>query len=149
MTTPDAAGDDDTAWPEPLRVSVPARADHVRTLRHRLSAWLGEDHLDADLVEDLVMATSEALENCCDHAFVSASSVGTMTLTARAVDDALVITVGDDGIWQAPGRETTGRGRGLAMMRQLVDDVAVESGPGGTELALTRYLHHATGRPQH
>ncbi|GAA4890163.1 ATP-binding protein [Actinomycetospora straminea] len=141
MTTPDPATDDDVApWPEPFRVSVPARADHVRALRRRLAAWLGGDHLDADLIDDVVMATSEALENCCDHAYASASSVGTMTLTARALDDALVVTVVDDGTWQTPGRETTGRGRGLAMMRQLVDDVAVESGPAGTELALTRYL---------
>jgi serine/threonine-protein kinase RsbW len=127
-------------WPDTLRVSASAQGVHVRLLRRRLTQWLGGDDLDADVIEDLVLAASEALENCCDHAFSGGHGAGTMTLTASQADDRLVITVADDGSWQLEGAEAGHRGRGLTMMRQLVDDVAIEAGPGGTSLALTRYV---------
>ena len=141
MPNPDALGTAALAcWPDTLQVSTSAQGSQVRLLRRSLTQWLGGDHLDADLIEDLVLATSEALENCCDHAYIDGHVAGTMTLTASQADDRLVITVADDGSWQLEGAETGHRGRGLTMMRQLVDDVAIESGPGGTSLALTRYL---------
>jgi anti-sigma regulatory factor (Ser/Thr protein kinase) len=127
-------------WPDPLRISAPAEGSRVRLLRRRLTQWLHGDHLDEDVIEDLVLAASEALENCCDHAFEQSSSFGTMTLSARLADEALVITVADDGCWQQAGTGPTHRGRGLAMIRELVDEVVIETGPDGTHLALTRHL---------
>jgi len=141
MPNPDALGAAAvTRWPDTLQLSTSARGSHVRLLRRRLTQWLGGDDLDADVIEDLVMAASEALENCCDHAYSGGHGAGTMTLTASQADDRLVITVADDGSWQLEGAETGHRGRGLTMMRELVDDVAIEVGPGGTSLALTRYV---------
>ena len=141
MPNPDAQGAAAVArWPDTLQVSASAQGSHVRLLRRRLTQWLGGDDLDADVIEDLVLAASEALENCCDHAYSGGPGAGTMTLTASQAHDRLVITVADDGSWQLEGAETGHRGRGLTMMRQLVDDVAIEAGPGGTSLALTRYV---------
>ncbi|MDD7921774.1 ATP-binding protein [Actinomycetospora callitridis] len=141
MPNPDAHGAAAVPrWPDTLQVSTSAQGSHVRLLRRRLAQWLGGDDLDADVIEDLVLAASEALENCCDHAFSGGHGAGTMTLTASQAHDRLVITVADDGSWQLEGAETGHRGRGLTMMRQLVDDVAIEAGPGGTSLALTRYV---------
>jgi serine/threonine-protein kinase RsbW len=137
MPNPDALA---PQWPDALQVSMAADGGHVRLLRRRLSQWLGGDHLDPDVIDDLVMATSEALENCCDHAYAGAAAAGTMTLTASHSDDRLVITVADDGSWQDVATEPTGRGRGLDMMRALVDDVAIEARPEGTLLALTCYV---------
>ena len=140
MPMSESLGDADVAqWPDPLWISAPADGSQVRVVRRRLSRWLHSDHLDPDVADDLVMAASEALENCCDHAFTGAPAGGTMTLTAQASDATLTITVADDGRWQEAPAEPGIRGRGLAMMRELVDDVAIESGPQGTELALT---HH-------
>jgi len=104
-------------WPLPLEVTTPALSSHVPPLRRRFNQWLGGDHVDADLVDDLTLAVSEALENCCDHAFVAELVVGTMTLTARAVDTRLIVDVADDGLWQIPGTGPTGRGRGRAPPR--------------------------------
>jgi len=141
MPNPDAPGRTAVAeWPDTLRVSMSADGGHVRLFRRKLSQWLSGDHLQADVVDDLVMTTSEALENCCDHAYANASAGGTMTLTARHTDNRLVITVADDGSWQVADVDAGCRGRGLAMMRALVDDVAIESGPQGTRLALTHYV---------
>jgi anti-sigma regulatory factor (Ser/Thr protein kinase) len=141
MPKSESLGDADVAqWPDPLRIRTAAHGSQVRVVRRRLSRWLHGDHLDTDLVDDLVLAASEALENCCDHAYTGASAGGTMTLTAQASDATLTITVTDDGCWQEAPAEPGVRGRGLAMMRELVDDVAVESGPQGTQLALTHHL---------
>jgi serine/threonine-protein kinase RsbW len=141
MPMSESRGDADVAqWPEPLRIRTAAHGSQVRVVRRRLSRWLAGDHLHPDLVDDLVMAASEALENCCDHAFSGASAHGTMTLTAQTVDATLVITVADDGCWQEAPTEPGVRGRGLAMMRELVDDVVIECGPEGTHLALTHHL---------
>ena len=141
MPKSESLGDADVAqWPDPLRISTPADGSQVRVVRRRLTRWLHGDHLDPDLVDDLVMAVSEALENCCDHAFTGSSASGTMTLTAQTVDATLTITVADDGCWREAPTEPGIRGRGLAMMRELVDDVVIESGPQGTHLALTHHL---------
>jgi anti-sigma regulatory factor (Ser/Thr protein kinase) len=141
MPKSESLGDVDVAhWPDPLRISTRADGSQVRVVRRCLTRWLRGDHLDPDLVDDLVMAASEALENCCDHAFAGTSAGGTMTLTAQASDATLTITVADDGCWQEAPTEPGIRGRGLAMMRELVDDVAIESGPQGTQLALTQHL---------
>jgi serine/threonine-protein kinase RsbW len=127
-------------WPDPLWIRTAAHGSQVRVVRRRLSHWLHGDDLDPDLVDDLVMAVSEALENCCDHAFAGTATSGTMTLTAHASDAVLVITVADDGCWQEAPSEPGIRGRGLAMMRELVDDVVIECGPQDTHLALTHRL---------
>jgi len=142
MPTPSARGDVAVVeWPASLRVCAAASGSHVRAFRRHLARWLGGDHLEPDVVDDLVLAASEALENCCDHAYAGGPSGGTMCLTARAVDDTLVITVADDGHWRAAGQEPGHRGRGLEMMRALVDEVEVSAGPDGTQLVLT---HHVT-----
>jgi len=141
MATTEPPGNGTAAqWPDPLKVSAAAEGGCVRLLRRRLAQWLRGDHLGEDVVEDLVLAVSEALENCCDHAFEQSSSAGTMTLSARLVEQTVLITVADDGRWQQAGTGPSHRGRGLAMMRELVDDVVIETGPDGTQLALIRHL---------
>ncbi len=107
--------------------------------------WLAGEDLDHDTVDALVLAASEALENCCDHAFTDVGAVGTMTLSAREFPDRLVITVGDDGHWQVPAAGPTRRGRGLATIRVLVDHVALTSGVEGTRLVLTRQRSPGSG----
>ena len=38
------------------------------------------------------------------------------------VDGVLTVTVRDEGTWRPPDRDPGDRGRGLLIMRQLVDD---------------------------
>ncbi|MCD2195361.1 ATP-binding protein [Actinomycetospora endophytica] len=141
--TPDV---DVAPWPAPLRLRTPALSSHVRGLRRRLSRWLPVDHFDVGVVEDLVAAVSEALENCCDHAFADAAASGTMTLSARTLDECLRVSVVDDGVWQIPDTGPTTRGRGIAMIRALIDDVVISSGLEGTQVDLT---HHVPGCGSH
>ncbi|HEY2223337.1 ATP-binding protein [Actinomycetospora sp.] len=133
-----------TATRDRLAASSVARAENIAVLRRRLTAWLRETGLDADTVDDLVLATSEALENVCDHAFTTAEQPGTMTLSADigGAPDPLdptphvVITVTDDGAWQPRTDEPTSRGRGLSMIGILAAHHTVTSTLGGTVVTL-------------
>ncbi|MEJ2865377.1 ATP-binding protein [Actinomycetospora flava] len=132
----------------PLATCTEATSSNVGRLRHALHRWLGEAlGDDPDVVDDLTLAASEALENAADHAFVESAAVGTMWL--RAVDDGdrITIVVTDDGCWQPPAAADAGhRGRGIDLMNRLVDISRVQPGAGGTSVTL---VHHRVPAPRH
>ncbi len=137
-----------------LDLVAEARPPRVGAFRRALRRWLG-DALEArqsavgastelpedleDLADDLVLATSEALENVVDHAFANTPAVGAMTLHADLVDDVVTIVVTDDGHWRSPSTGPTSRGRGLTLMESLTQ-VDVEHGDGGTTVTMRRPL---------
>ena len=139
-----------------LDLAADASPPRVGAFRRALRRWLG-DALEArqtasggsaelseeleDLADDLVLATSEALENVVDHAFAGAPAAGAMTLRADLVDDVVTIVVTDDGHWRSPTTGPTSRGRGLTLMESLTD-VEVEHGDGGTTVTMRRPLVH-------
>jgi len=49
----------------------------------------------------------------------------------------------DTGTWRPPTDE--GRGRGLPLMRELMDEVKIEPSPQGTTVTLKRRLREAAG----
>lgn len=138
----------------PLDLSAEAGPSRVGAFRRALRRWLGDalearqaaeggpgdlsDDL-ADLADDLVLATSEALENVVDHAFAGDVAPGTMSLRADLVDDVVTIVVADDGCWRTPGVGPTSRGRGITLMQNLTD-AEVEHGPGGTTVTMRKPL---------
>jgi anti-anti-sigma factor len=147
LATMAAAGsDDDTALlalrldpttPDPLEVTVPAEAVQLATLRHRLSRWLHEAGAGS-AGEDLVLAGSEAAANCVEHAY-RRRPVGEILMRARLDGGAVELEIRDTGRWRAapaPGD----RGRGLGMMRALMDDVAVRTDAAGTVVRMIRRL---------
>ncbi|GAA4875336.1 ATP-binding protein [Actinomycetospora straminea] len=94
---------------------------------------------DDDTVDNLTLAVSEALENAVEHAYADRDEPGTMSLVAgRDPADAhvLVVTVSDSGRWRPPVERPSYRGRGLAMIEELVDGYTVDPGPGGTTVTL-------------
>ncbi len=137
-----------------LDLAAEAGPPRVGTFRRALRRWLGEalearqaavgaspvlgDDLE-DLADDLVLATSEALENVVDHAFAAAAGPGTMTLRADLVDDVVTVVVADDGQWRDPTTGPTSRGRGLTLMESLTD-VEVDHGQAGTTVTMRRPL---------
>jgi anti-anti-sigma factor len=53
------------------------------------------------------------------------------------VDGLLTVTVRDEGTWHPPDRDPGDRGRGLLIMRQLVDSVTLDEQAGGTTVTLS------------
>jgi len=55
-----------------------------------------------------------------------------------AVIGLLTVTIRDEGTWRPPDRDPGDRGRGLLIMRQLVDTVTLDERDRGTTITLTR-----------
>jgi serine/threonine-protein kinase RsbW len=124
-----------------LHLEVPATPAQVGRLRRALRGWLrgalGES--DADAVDNLTLAVSEALENAAEHAYADRDEPGTMTLSAQRdplTPGAVVISVSDGGHWRAPTGSNGYRGRGLALIEELADTYSVRPGPSGTTVTL-------------
>ena len=107
------------------------------TMRQTLRRWLGEHGADEDETEDVVMACNEACENAIEHGY----ELGDDLFGVEFGDDAgeIAITVRDQGTWREPA-ETPHRGRGLPLMRKLMDVVEVTSRPAGTTVQMRRRL---------
>lgn len=125
-----------------LHLEHEGTAHGVGVLRRALQRWLEGTVDDEDVVDDLTLAASEALENAADHAFSGRPGPGTMTVPARAEGvgphSTVVVTVTDDGSWRTADADRGHRGRGLSMIAQLTDDHSVTSTPGGTTVSLRR-----------
>jgi PAS domain S-box-containing protein len=112
---------------------LPAEHDQLPVLRGELLRWLS--HIGAQPVRrnDMVLAVHEAMANAIEHAYPEAG--GSVGIVGRRDGDEALVTVRDFGEWrEAPGSAT--RGRGLTLMRSLVDDVHVGVREQGTEVTL-------------
>ncbi|WP_018334290.1 ATP-binding protein [Actinomycetospora chiangmaiensis] len=139
--------------PPELDLTAQAVPPQVGAFRRALRRWLGEvldavsptpggasDDLE-DLADDLVLATSEALENVVDHAYAGAGDPGSMWLQARVDEGTVAVVVTDHGRWRDPPSGPSSRGRGLEMMERLAE-TRVDRGEPGTVVTLSRRLPH-------
>jgi anti-sigma regulatory factor (Ser/Thr protein kinase) len=117
--------------PRGIDIALPARPESSSQLRRALRTFL-ESILDATRVEDVVLAAGEAASNAIEHAYREAG--GSVNLRAYVREARLFIEVSDTGRWRLDGDPE--RGRGLGIMRALVDRVSIESTHGGTNVRL-------------
>ena len=118
-----------------LRVARMPQA--VALVRHELRRWLDLNHVAPEDVLDITLACSEACANAVEHPGGSGSPA--FELDARREDDELLLAVRDFGAW-TPADETSLRGRGLGMIREIMDDVEITSGGEGTKIVMRRSL---------
>jgi anti-anti-sigma factor len=84
----------------------------------------------------VMVAVGEACANAAEHAY-RGSEPGPMSVSASVdVDGMLTVTVRDRGTWRPPDRDPGDRGRGLLIMRQLVDTVTFDEHDRGTTVTL-------------
>ena len=127
----------DPAQGTPLEVAVPAEARELATLRRRHSGWLRDSGVDST-ADEVILASSEAAANCVEHAY-RGRDPGEITLRARMTGGVVALEIRDTGRWRAapaPGD----RGRGLGMMRAIMDEVRVRTDPGGTVVRMSKRL---------
>ena len=123
---------------EPIKLTVPSRAEYV-LLARLVVAQVGQvAGFDADDVYDLKLAVTEAVTNVIRHTRVDEYEV-----YYRAAEGVVEITVSDTGsgfdetnLTKSPD----GRGGfGLTVIRNLVDEVNIERvAGGGTRLTMIR-----------
>ena len=128
------------AAPASLRASFAADPALLAGFRTRLRGWLERRGYDTTAREDIVLAVSEAFNNAVEHAYFGNSS-GSVDVELENAGD-LRITVQDHGAWR-PEQKSDERGRGVLLMRNLMRNVSVETGPGGTRVVLTYAPAHA------
>jgi anti-sigma regulatory factor (Ser/Thr protein kinase) len=112
---------------------IPESLSSMRSLLRRWLHWAGAN--DQETAE-IVTACGEAATNAIEHAGAAGDlpfAVGA-SLDGRRVE----LSVSDHGAWRSP-REGD-RGRGLSLMRALMDSVEVSPGPDGTRVRLQRDL---------
>ncbi|GLZ43090.1 histidine kinase [Actinokineospora sp. NBRC 105648] len=133
---PAAGFDDDVALllyrnPAPLQVTFPAESGGLAPVRATLRRWLERAGLGTRQVQDVLVAAGEACANAIEHGYRQAT--GTVVLRAAATADDLRVTVTDTGAWKLPDPAANPhRGRGITLMRALMDQVTVESNTVGT-----------------
>lgn len=121
----------------PFAVRLPAHAGALAGMRHDLSAWLTAHPLDHVAAEDVVLAVHEAAANAAEHAYRGRGAPSDdVVVTCHWVDGSLSCTVVDRGGWRAPSAPGD-RGRGLALIRSLADEVEVRSSTTGTTVVMT------------
>ncbi|GGW60530.1 histidine kinase [Streptomyces lucensis JCM 4490] len=119
-------------YPAPLTLSFPARPGQLAPVRHALRTWLENAGLAPKAAMDVLMAAGEACANAVEHGHRDApgASIG---LRAEASAHRVRLTVADSGRWKEPQPEANPlRGRGISLMRKLMDHVTIEPAPAGT-----------------
>ncbi|MER6474144.1 SpoIIE family protein phosphatase [Streptomyces collinus] len=134
---PDGGYDDDVALllyrhPAPLQVSFPAESAQLAPVRKALRSWLAQCELPPGDVQNVLVAAGEACANAIEHGHRDAPGQA-VRLRAEALVDHLHLTVADSGLWKVPQPErNTHRGRGITLMRAMMQQVTITPGPSGT-----------------
>jgi anti-sigma regulatory factor (Ser/Thr protein kinase) len=117
--------------------AVPVTAPFVRA---SLRAFAQSTGLDADRLFALQTAVGEAVANSIEHAYGPASDGGVVRVSAQRGSGDLTVWIEDDGQWRLEGDSCETRGRGLPLMRALVDAVDIVSDGHSTTVRLTLLL---------
>ncbi|PZG32284.1 hypothetical protein C1I98_29570 [Spongiactinospora gelatinilytica] len=137
-------GSDDTAVllirtsgsPLDLELEVPAARGDLGDLRHRLSRWLRVAHLSRLEEYEFLLACSEAVANAAEHGHRFGD--GAISVSGQISASLVTIKVRDGGGWRDP--RPSDRGRGLALMRAVMDSVSIDQTGEGTTVRMRRRL---------
>ncbi|AGB24438.1 serine phosphatase RsbU, regulator of sigma subunit [Mycobacterium sp. JS623] len=123
--------------PSPLELEFPAHASQLAPARHALRGWLKRALVNPDQSMDVLIAVGEAVANAIEHGHRD-NPGGIISVGGTAMVDRVQLTVTDSGSWKPPqpARDST-RGRGIALMRALMQEVAIDPGVAGTTVHLT------------
>ena len=125
--------------PERFKIEFPSEPESLAPIRSMLRRWLSHAGADDIEIAEITTACGEAATNAIEHA--GTSNGATFEVSGRREGAEIEIAVRDHGSWRA-GRDDD-QGRGLELMRTLMDTVAVEPGAGGTIVSLRRRLGQA------
>lgn len=120
-----------------LALSFPARPSSLASMRRAVAQWLRLAEAGEDEIYEILVACGEACANTVAHAHPALSDSSFEVHGAREGPE-VEIAVRDTGRWRSPGDEA--RGRGLSVMRELMDEVEIEPSEQGTTVTLRRRL---------
>ena len=125
---------------------IPAHPRYLNAARLVTGSAGALSGLGIEEVEDMKVAVSEAVTNVMDHAY-GTEAPGRVVVRYRPASGELTVEVEDTGAGFDPGKLPSGAppqpgpdgGLGLYLVRELADNVKVESAPGsGTKVTITK-----------
>jgi serine phosphatase RsbU (regulator of sigma subunit)/anti-sigma regulatory factor (Ser/Thr protein kinase) len=126
-----------------FRLELAPEPERLASMRALLRRWLTHAGARPAEVTEVLTAAGEAAANAIEHANAAGRP---FLVSARIADGELDLTVGDQGTWS--DTPTDGRGRGLVLMRELMDSVEVTRADEGTSVRMRRRLgDRAQARP--
>ncbi|MBM7808681.1 anti-anti-sigma factor [Geodermatophilus bullaregiensis] len=134
---------------QPLQLDLLAVPASLPAVRRRLSAWLTALGMGEEDRVGVMVAVGEACANAAEHAYRDTEPGPVQVTAAVDVDGVLTVTVRDEGTWRPPDRDPGDRGRGLLIMRQLVDGMVVQGEHGTTVTLRTRLRQSPDEEPEH
>ena len=119
-----------------LRTSWPATSESLVSVRRLLRRWLAFHGAGEEELYDIVVACQEACANAVEHAYGPGHARFDVEAAHREAQ--IRVIVRDHGRWRPP--RGSHRGRGLPLMKALMESVDVEHGDEGTVVVLERTL---------
>jgi serine/threonine-protein kinase RsbW len=119
---------------EELKLSLPARSENLRTVRHAVSEFAASLGVAEDTLADLRLAVNEACSNVVRHAYDGEE--GEMEVEARPIGGCLLVTVQDQGRGLGGPSADPGSGLGMQVASAVSGSFALQQNAPGTEVRL-------------
>jgi len=123
--------------PRPIEERLPADPRRLATVRRTVRAWSALAALPDERTADLQLLLCEAASNSVEHAYRETEAGEFVYSVRRRADGGIRVAVQDFGRWRPPPADPGYRGRGLALIHNLAEDVSVDVGDSGTRVAFT------------
>jgi serine phosphatase RsbU (regulator of sigma subunit) len=123
--------------PGPLQIDFPADVNRLADVRTALRNWLIRAEVSPDQINDILIATGEAVSNSIEHGHRDGPE-GVIRLRAAISADVVRLAIVDSGSWKLPRPAAQrNRGRGIKLMQALMQDVTIDPETKGTTVHLT------------
>jgi PAS domain S-box-containing protein len=128
---------------ERLHLDLPTNPKALGTLRRTVGRWL--EPLGATTVEsnDIQVSCHEACSNAMEHGYRFREA--TVDVNAEFDGSEVLLTIADSGGWRE--KRDSDRGRGLDLIRALMDSVEVDADDGGTVVRMRKRLAEPVALP--
>ena len=120
---------------ERLALTLPPVPAELASMRALLRRWLSRAPGSDEDVAEILTATGEAAANAIEHG----AGDEPFEVVGVLEDGEVQITVSDRGAWREKSPDRGG-GRGIVLMRALMDEVEVDPGAEGTTVRMRRRL---------
>ena len=121
-----------------LQLSLPARPEQLGPLRRTLHDWLAGLGASPAETYDVTVSVNEIASNAIQHAYGLGDAHFSVDGRCDAGD--LTLVVRDFGRWRERNESRANGGRGLDIVRALMDDVVVDRGTDGTVVRIRHRL---------
>lgn len=123
--------------PLPLEERRSATPRQLAAVRRTVRAWSALAALSDDCCADLQLLLCEAASNSVEHAYRGSEAGEFAYEVRRRANGGVHVAVQDFGRWRPRPADPGYRGRGLALINNLAEDVSLDIGDAGTRVAFT------------